>query len=272
VEKNNILRVKDWADHFENNRTRDLKTLNWVPVPNKHDGDGYTVLVDHKNGAAHLGAWMVILQVASKCDVRGTLMRTNGKPHNAMTLSRITGITESVLDEAIKRLTDDEIGWLEVVDGKGIVKSPQLSAVKPQGVAQKEGKGKKEQKEGKRAHGEYKHVMLTDKEYKKLAIDYDVDRRALMIQSLDEGIQNKGYKFLDHNLTLRTWARKDGHKPRAKAEIHQADVKVSVAALLAEHNLGNDLGNVQAKIKDQYGPKVLKDAMEVIEYRRKQTA
>jgi hypothetical protein len=34
------------------------------------DGDGYTELVDHDDGAAHLGAWCAIVQIASKCDPR----------------------------------------------------------------------------------------------------------------------------------------------------------------------------------------------------------
>ena len=62
-----VLRVKDWNLLFENNRTRGLKHLDWVPMPNKMDSDGYTELVDHPNGAAHLGAWFAIVQIASRC-------------------------------------------------------------------------------------------------------------------------------------------------------------------------------------------------------------
>jgi len=72
------LIIKNWDKHFENNRTRDLKQMRWVPFPNSHDGDGYTELVEHKNGPAHLGCWVAIVQVASKCDTRGTLLRGGG--------------------------------------------------------------------------------------------------------------------------------------------------------------------------------------------------
>ncbi len=34
--------IRNWSENFENNRTRDLKEMKWIPVPNKHDGDGYT--------------------------------------------------------------------------------------------------------------------------------------------------------------------------------------------------------------------------------------
>ncbi len=102
--------VTNWTDHFENNRTRELKNLAWVPMPNRHDGDGYTALLDHPKAASHYGAWCSIVQVASKCDPRGTLVRAGQKPHDSGSLSRITRIPKSVFDEAIPRLV--EIGWL----------------------------------------------------------------------------------------------------------------------------------------------------------------
>ena len=52
-----VLRIKDWSEHFENNRTRELKSLTFVCIPNKLDGDGYTELIDHPNGISHYGAW-----------------------------------------------------------------------------------------------------------------------------------------------------------------------------------------------------------------------
>ena len=147
-----VYRIKDWDDNFENNRTRDLKVLNWVPVPNKHDGDGYTVLVDHENGAAHLGAWLATLQIASRCEIRGTLLRQNNKPHDSTSLARMSKLPKEVFDEVLPRLIDDEIGWMEVADKETLATIPHLpaaephdGAVIPQSTAQKgrEGKGKK---------------------------------------------------------------------------------------------------------------------------------
>ena len=50
TKKMRIYKISGWDKHFENNRTRELKFLSWVPFPNKHDGDGYTELMDHKDG------------------------------------------------------------------------------------------------------------------------------------------------------------------------------------------------------------------------------
>jgi len=109
---NETLRIKDWSQLYENHRTRTLQSMSWVPVPNTMDGDGYTELMDHPNGAAHLGAWLAILQIASKCDPRGTLVRDGSKPHTAYTLARISRIQPAVFEEAIPRLLG--VHWLEL--------------------------------------------------------------------------------------------------------------------------------------------------------------
>lgn len=127
-----VYRIAHWKEHFENNRTRELKQMEWVPVPNRHDGDGYTELLDHPNGMAHYAAWCLLLQIASKCelpadacgknalpcDKRGTLLRDGAKPHDAGSLARQTRGNRDVFAEAIPRLVS--IGWLEIVDIDGV--------------------------------------------------------------------------------------------------------------------------------------------------------
>ncbi len=107
-------RIRDWDKHFENNRTRLLKHLDWVPMPNKQDGDGYTELVDHPDGPAHYGAWCAIVQVASKCHPRGTLLRDGSTPHTPQSLARKSRLPAGILQAAITRLLS--IGWIEVYD------------------------------------------------------------------------------------------------------------------------------------------------------------
>lgn len=126
-----MLRIVDWELHFENNRTKELKKLAWVPFPNRHDGDGYTELLDHPNGAAHYGAWCALVQVASKCDPRGTLSRDGARPHTAASLARMTKIPETIMGEAINRLLQP-IKWLEIIPDppsiEGVVEMSQEGA------------------------------------------------------------------------------------------------------------------------------------------------
>lgn len=117
------MRVRNWDALYENNRTRILKRMEWVPIPNSLAGDGYTELVDHPNAAAHLGAWLAIVQVASLCKPRGVLLRSNGQPHDAASLARITRLPVDVFYEVLPRLLS--IGWLEL-------DTPEISSTVPE--------------------------------------------------------------------------------------------------------------------------------------------
>lgn len=157
------FRIRNWNELYENNRTRDLKRLDWVPIPNRMDGDGYTELLDHPNGAAHLGAWIALVQIASKCQTRGTLSREGGAGHDPKTLSRISRIPAAIFEEAIPRFV--EIGWLENITVREFkllqagAEIPQLGAGKPQddaGIPQ-EGAPSRARDEGKGMEGKGKN-------------------------------------------------------------------------------------------------------------------
>lgn len=104
-------RIRDWNLHYENNRTRELKKLDWVPLPNSLDSDGFVTLMRHRHGLAHFGAWIIILQIASKGHPRGTLTRSNGSQHDAESLSKLGRTSVEVMSTALLRLV--EVGWIE---------------------------------------------------------------------------------------------------------------------------------------------------------------
>lgn len=64
-------------------------------------------------------------------------------------------------------------------------------------------------KETRHKYGEYKNILLTDKQYNKLLKDFGEDALLYLIALVDEGIQMKGYKYKDFNLALRKWAKND---------------------------------------------------------------
>lgn len=61
------------------------------------------------------------------------------------------------------------------------------------------------QKTVKHKYGEYKHVLLKDSEYEKLADEYGEPMRDECITYLDEYIEMKGYKAKNHYLCIRKW-------------------------------------------------------------------
>ena len=133
-----ILRIRDWDRHFENAASRKLKRLDWVAIPNKTDGEGYTALVDHPDAAAHLGAWYAIVEAASKQNPRGQL--PSGIPHTiggiCQSLGRMSRLPGGIFQAAIPRLI--EIGWLECIqqDTDVVAESPNVVAESPNVVAE----------------------------------------------------------------------------------------------------------------------------------------
>jgi len=106
-----FFRIRDWAGRFENNRTRDLKYMEWVAFPNPLGGDVYAELLNHPDGAAHWGFWCACVFLASKCAPRGTLLREGGVPHTQRSIALTCRIPADICGEAAGRLI--QLGWLE---------------------------------------------------------------------------------------------------------------------------------------------------------------
>ena len=91
-------------------------------------------------------------------------------------------------------------------------------------TAHKERKESKECKEGKNisplpplhSYGEYKHVKLTDEQYKKLVEDFGQDLTDGGIRAVDEYCEMNGKSYKNYALTIRKWgitrAREGGNK------------------------------------------------------------
>jgi len=110
-----LYRVANWAEEYENNRTRKMKEMQWVPMRNRMDGDAYIELVTgHPEGGGHLAIWDVTVRVASRCHPRGTLLRVTGEPHTPESLAALTRLPVQWFREGLPRLV--AIGWLEVED------------------------------------------------------------------------------------------------------------------------------------------------------------
>ena len=142
-------RIKNWEKIFENSASRQRGKLFWVPMPNHHDSGSFTALMDHHDGLAHYGCWALIVQVASKCHPRGTLLSGNCQPIDSRALARIVRGNHNMFEVAIKRLL--AIGWLEVIADCQPTANALSADCQPTGIEEKEGKERKERKENKTA-------------------------------------------------------------------------------------------------------------------------
>lgn len=89
-------------------------------------------------------------------------------------------------------------------------------------LEEKKNTPKKKPKEEKHKYGEYRHVLLTDKQFEKLVNDYGEFEVQSAIKFLDEYIQMKGYKAKDHNLALRKWVFKAVEEEKGKNNPQQS--------------------------------------------------
>ena len=101
--------IKNYSAIYENNRTRELKTVKWIALPVKLDGDGYATIMQEEDGAAIFGAWIACLEVAAK--TKGIFIRSNGEAHSSASLSRITRVSENIISRML--LISERIGWIE---------------------------------------------------------------------------------------------------------------------------------------------------------------
>lgn len=145
-----IYRIKNWDRLYENNRSRTVKSLAWVPVPNKHDGEGYCTVMSHPKAAEIFTAWVLMLQVASRCHPRGTLVRDNGTPLTPEALAVRTRGKAEWFAQALEFLAKEDIGWIEATEepAQQLPDQPDTTLPPDCQAGDEEGKGR-EENEGK---------------------------------------------------------------------------------------------------------------------------
>ncbi|MEI8288631.1 MAG: hypothetical protein WCH99_04110 [Verrucomicrobiota bacterium] len=143
-----IYRIKDWNEHFENNKSREREKCSFCCVPNKQDGLGYGSLMALENGEALYGAFVAVVLVASKQKSRSGWLTDNGLhtgcPLTARQLSIKCRFSETTIQKMLDAVSANEIGWIERIDKN----ASEVPANCPSDALEgKEGKGKKEGKE-----------------------------------------------------------------------------------------------------------------------------
>lgn len=151
-----LYKIRDWDRLFENNRSRELKKVNWVVVPNKHDGETYATLMRHERAAEIFSAWVLLLQIASKCSPRGTLIKGDGTPHTPHSAAVKSQAPAGWFVLALDYL-ESNTDWLEVED---VMVNPAPDCGNP-ARRDEEGKGKKGMEgKGKEGNGDDASLLL----------------------------------------------------------------------------------------------------------------
>lgn len=105
--------ITNWNECFENSNTGRIKgSLSWVPIPTKHDGKSYKRLMRMKDGFQIYAAWLLIVQVAAKCPIRGVLTDRDG-PLTAEDLHFKTDGPIAIFERALEVLSSEDIGWMQ---------------------------------------------------------------------------------------------------------------------------------------------------------------
>jgi len=103
--------IRDWDDTFENYRSRELKAPNYVSWPVRKDSESFQRLVRKPGGALAFGVFAYLVQLAARCNPRGTLRDDRGD----ITADRIAfrlGISEKDATASLNLLASKDVAWV----------------------------------------------------------------------------------------------------------------------------------------------------------------
>ena len=84
---------------------------------------------------------------------------------------------------------------------------------------------KKSIKEPRHKYGEFKNVLLSDKDLEKLKAEYGEELVEKYIKKMDEWIELNGRRYKNYYLALRQWMNKEVSKKQEKVEKQEGDNK-----------------------------------------------
>ena len=84
---------------------------------------------------------------------------------------------------------------------------------------------KKATKEVRHKYGEFKNILLSDKDLEKLKAEYGEELVEKYIKKMDEWIELNGRHYKNYYLALRQWMNKEVSKKQQKVEKQEGDTK-----------------------------------------------
>lgn len=106
------IRVRAWSESFLSAKTRGRRgPLRWLQVPVKLTDPDYVAIASSPDGAATLGVWLAVLELAGTLEARdGCLSRSNGDPLMLSEIAAATRLDVETLARGIENL--QRVGWL----------------------------------------------------------------------------------------------------------------------------------------------------------------
>lgn len=220
-----LYRIRNWSSIYENNRTREMKSMGWLPLPVKLDGDGYSLLMEDADGPAMFGCFIAILEVAARCDPRGVLVRAAGIPHDAASLARLTRMPRDIVEKTLGVCSNDP-KWLDFEaktancgKGAGLPQADRRQTAGgceiPASELNRTELNRTEEKDGDRkfpsplklkfTKPSYEDVMLYCKERQN-----EVDPNKFLDFYESKGWRIGNQKMRDWKAAVRTWERRSG--------------------------------------------------------------
>lgn len=123
------LIVPNW-NRYEKADGKKCRTMQWVAVPIAHDGLGYIEIMSHPDGIRMIGGWLLVLQVAARCPVRGLLVSDSGRVLRAREIALKTRAQESDISSSIVALVAN--GWLQEIEAEEAIRM--VSARRPDSI------------------------------------------------------------------------------------------------------------------------------------------
>lgn len=112
------LRIRDWDAHFGNGRGRGRRRPDRVSIPNDLASYGLRELSAAESATAVFGAFILMVEIASRSSPPGFLLHGERVPYDAAALAVKTGFPEGDFRRAIDVLL--RIGWLEYADAPDV--------------------------------------------------------------------------------------------------------------------------------------------------------